>query len=104
MPGAHKFAVDLQNVEWFSLDRRGQDREEVKPTPTILDLLKKYRVVKICSEGSIEHSKEGLAKEKVLVKAYDLRSTPRPEPRRSKARTNYFSYLKKYREKPLVKA
>jgi len=52
------------------------DRDALK-APILDDLLKEYNSVEICSAGSAEHEIAGLAKSKVLVKAYSRKNVER---------------------------
>ena len=57
MVGAKKITLDLKIL----IDACG---------PEIQQLLKEYNVIEISSTGSPEHTKAGISKDKVLVKAY----------------------------------
>ena len=41
--------------------------------PVLNDLIKAYRVLEISCDGSPEHEKAGLSKDKALIKAYNKR-------------------------------
>lgn len=41
--------------------------------PILADLIKNYRVLEISCEGSPEHERAGLSKDKALIKAYNKR-------------------------------
>lgn len=57
MVGAKKIILDLEALK----------------DPVLQELLNQYHVVQISCEGSKEHTKAGISKEKVLVKAYSKR-------------------------------
>jgi hypothetical protein len=48
--------------------------------PVLKDLLQEYYVVEISGEGAMEHTKAGLSKDKVLIKAYGKRQEEATDP------------------------
>lgn len=70
MVGVRKIVLDLETLLTLECATCG-----VKTVrwPFLEDLLNQYNIVEICGEGSPEHRKAGLSKEKVLVRAYSKR-------------------------------
>lgn len=73
MVGVRKLVLDRAQFKEKKGEASVTDFKTGELYATIDDLLDEYFVVEISSEGSEQHVKAGLSKEKVLVRAYGKR-------------------------------
>ena len=75
MVGVKKITLDLEELDFpvkaYSIEKKARVIKRIKK---LRDLLAQYYEITIFGEGSRQHAKAGLSKNKVLIQAYGIRN------------------------------